>query len=181
VSIHGSDRLSNYHDNTAPGARQKSLGIVVLLLSAVFAYYLFREKAIESWMPIDAKVFSTSIQETYHRRRGSTYRANVQARYHVGGGAYTYACPYGDEFYSGRAAERYAKSLIDTPIVVRYDPGSPEKCLAEQDVAFNRSVAPWVSILPFAAGAVGFMLLLSGFAAGGSAPALNQELPVNRF
>ncbi len=177
MSIHGSDRLSNYHDNTAPGARQKSFGIVILLLSAVFAYYLFREKAIENWMPIDAKVFSTSIQTIGHRRRQSTYRVNVQARYHVADGAYTYSCPYGDEFWWSSEAERYAKTLIGKPVVVRYDPSSPDKCLGETDVQFNKSIAPWISIMPFTTGAVGFLLLLSGFAASAAAPAFIEEAP----
>jgi hypothetical protein len=53
--------LSEYRDNAVAGAKQIATGICLLIFSALYGYYIFRERGIEGWQTATAHVTSTSV------------------------------------------------------------------------------------------------------------------------
>ena len=165
--------LSSYHDNTTPGATQKTVGLILLLASLVFWIYLHRENDLERWFRTEARVESTSIQQVYHSRRYggyTTYDVYVNAKYPVEGKTYYYAGCYRPGFYSYSSADGCAKTIINAPIAIRYNPVEADRCITEGEFGVNHATAPVVSIVLALTGGIGIIFFVAGWTAKPAEP-----------
>lgn len=159
--------LNTYRDAKTPGAIIRTIGGLLLLLSLSVGFYISRMHAIEQWTPVKATITKVYGETAPRYDFGPGYRICVNAQYMVAQEAYEYkgtardAIPSYDTLGEWELKQlKRKRTLID----LRYDPEHPQKAIAENVVARNRSVLSWSPAILICLGGIGLILLLAGTA-----------------
>jgi hypothetical protein len=163
--------ISAFRDSSAPGAKLRTIGGLLLVFSALYGYYLFRERAVERWTPVNAHVISARPIDS-NSGRSSILLIETTARYDTPGGGYDFVSTYSPagffSYHERIKAEAKAAALIGIAEPVRYDPDQPKNVLSEDDVTINRGAALVARLILLFAVVAGSVLLALG---------LNEQQP----
>lgn len=159
--------IGEYRAYSAPGAQPKALGVMILILTAMLAFYYIQAKGLEHWSQVDTVIDRAAV--TYHSgRRGTSghYDIDVTCAYKVGDHYYEHNIDsYKSWFYWETQAQSTANGLVHTKVVLLYDPANPGHSLTEGEVSANHLVAPLALGGMLVSGFIGLAFLTVGLMA----------------
>jgi hypothetical protein len=162
-SMTSSSPISAYTANSAPGANQRTFGIIILLCSLCWAYCHWREVDLYRWTACDATVFSTTVN-CHRQRYRSSYEVNVQARYHANASDHEISGRYANNLGYAEAY-RLADDLKGKPIPIVYNPDDANSAILKREADTMHDLGPLAMPLVAVSGLVGLILLAIGLRA----------------
>ncbi len=168
-SMSSNSPIAAYNASAKPGTKQRTLGMIMIIVSLYFAYCHWREVDLTRWLPCQAKVVSTSVDRGGYRQtanQGTDYIVYTQLKYSAASSDHDFKARYAQNlgYYE---ASKMAEDLKGKSIPVRYDPSAPNCAALESDVNIMHGLGPIALPLAAASACVGFALLLLGLRAGG--------------
>ena len=166
MSINPSAPIGEFQAYSAPGARPKALGVMILILTAMLGFYYIQAKGLEHWSQVDTVIDRADV--TYRSRRGVSghWDINITCAYKVADHYYEHNIDsYKSWIYSQSQAQTTADALMHTKLILLYDPANPGHSLTEGEVSSNHVVAPVALGGMLISGVIGLAFLTVGLMA----------------